>query len=49
MNYAVKLREKVIEHRLRVETMVAKNQFGFMSSGFTIEAIYLPQGLMETY
>ena len=33
----MKLREKVIEYRLRVETMVAKNLFGFMSGGLTIE------------
>lgn len=37
MNYTMKLREKVIEYRLRVETMVAKNLFGFMSGGLTIE------------
>jgi hypothetical protein len=33
MSYTIKSREKVIEQRLRKETQVTYNQFGFMSIG----------------
>ena len=41
MSHTMKLQEKVIEYRLRLETDVAENQFGFMPGKSTTEAIYL--------
>ena len=45
----MKLWERVIEHRLRLETQVSDNQFGFMPGRSTMEAIYLLRRLMEIY
>ncbi|GKE08578.1 retrovirus-related pol polyprotein LINE-1 [Tanacetum coccineum] len=42
-------KEKVIERRLRRETMVLENQFGFMPERSTTEAIYLFRSLIEKY
>ena len=41
--------EKVIEHRLRHETIISKNQFGFMPRRSTMETIYLLRRLVERY
>ena len=49
MSHTMKLWERVIEHRLRQETRVSNNQFGFMPGHSTIEAIYLLRRLMERY
>ena len=49
MSHTMKLWEKVIERRLRAETSISKNQFGFMPSRSTTEAIYLLRVLMEKY
>ena len=49
MSHTMKLWEKVIEYRLRLETDIAENQFGFMPGRSTTEAIYLLRGLMEKY
>ncbi|KAM2399376.1 hypothetical protein ACFXTH_035947 [Malus domestica] len=49
MSHTMKLWERVIEHRLRQETRVSDNQFGFMPGRSTIEAIYLLRRLMERY
>jgi Reverse transcriptase (RNA-dependent DNA polymerase) len=49
MSHSMKLWEKVIEHRLRTETSIAENQFGFMPGRSTTEAIYLLRRLMEVY
>ena len=49
MSHTMKLWEKVIERRLRLETQITENQFGFMSGRSTIEAIYLIRRLMERY
>ena len=49
MSHTMKLWEKVIEHRLRAETSISKNQFGFMPSRSTTEAIYILRGLMKKY
>ena len=49
MSHTMKLWEKVIERRLRAETHISKNQFGFMPGRSTTEAIYLLRGLMEKY
>ena len=49
MSHTMKLWERVIEHRLRRETRVSENQFGFMPERSTIEAIFLLWQLMEMY
>ena len=49
MSHTIKLWERVIEHRLRCETRVSENQFGFMPGRSTIEAIFLLRRLMEKY
>ena len=41
----MKLRERVIEQRLRHETTISKNQFGFIPRKSTMEAIYLGKRL----
>ena len=45
----MKLCERVMDWRLKQETHIMENQFGFMPRSFTIEAIYLLQRLMERY
>ena len=45
----MKLRERVIEHRLRAITRVSLNQFGFMPRRSTMEAIFIIRQLMERY
>ena len=49
MSHTMKLWERVIEQRLRKETNVSENQFGFMPDRSTMEAIYLLRRLMERY
>jgi len=49
MSHTMKLWEKVIERRLRKETHVTDNQFGFMPERLTMEAIYLLRRDMERY
>ncbi|GJZ04085.1 retrovirus-related pol polyprotein LINE-1 [Tanacetum coccineum] len=41
--------ERVIERRLRQETEVSENQFGFMPGRSTMEAIHIIRSLMEKY
>lgn len=41
MNHTMKLWEIVIEQRIRKETHIIENQFGFMTGRSTIVAIYL--------
>ena len=45
----MKLWERVIEYRLRQETWVSDNQFGFLPGRSTMEAIYRLRRLMERY
>ena len=45
----MKLWERVIEQRVRKETDVSENQFGFMPGRSTMETIYLLRRLMERY
>ncbi|GJV65767.1 retrovirus-related pol polyprotein LINE-1 [Tanacetum coccineum] len=47
--HTMKLWERVIERRLRTETLVSKNQFGFMPERSSVEAIHLIRSLMEKY
>jgi len=49
MSHTMKLWERVIERRLRKETRVTDNQFGFMPGRSTMEAIYLLRRVMERY
>ena len=49
MSHTMKLWERVIERRLRKETHVTDNQFGFMPGRSTMEAIYLLRRVMERY
>ncbi|RHN48204.1 putative RNA-directed DNA polymerase [Medicago truncatula] len=49
MSHTMKLWKRVIERRLRKETRVTDNQFGFMPGRSTMEAIYLLRRTMERY
>ncbi|GJR81973.1 retrovirus-related pol polyprotein LINE-1 [Tanacetum coccineum] len=49
LGHTMKLWEGVIERRLRMETSVLENQFGFMPGRSTIEAIHLLRNLIEKY
>nr|GEW54657.1 hypothetical protein [Tanacetum cinerariifolium] len=49
LSHTMKLWERVIERRLRKETKVSENQFGFMPGRSTTEAIHLLRSLMEKY
>ncbi|GKB80367.1 retrovirus-related pol polyprotein LINE-1, partial [Tanacetum coccineum] len=49
LSHTMKLWERVIERRLRRETSVSENQFGFMPGRSSIEAIHLIRSLMEKY
>jgi len=41
--------ERVIERRLRKDVPISENQFGFMPSRSTVEAINLIKRLLELY
>ena len=45
----MKLWERVVERRLRMDVSISENQFGFMPGKSTIEAIYLLRKLMGLY
>jgi hypothetical protein len=47
MSHAMKLWERIIEHRLRGVTNITENQFGFMPRRSTMEVIFLIRQLME--
>ncbi|XP_071739071.1 uncharacterized protein [Rutidosis leptorrhynchoides] len=47
LSHTMKLWEKVIHTRLRRETNVSENQFGFMPKRSSIEAIHIIRNLME--
>ncbi|KAF5804070.1 putative RNA-directed DNA polymerase [Helianthus annuus] len=49
LSHTMKLWERVIETRLRRETQVTVNQFGFMPGRSTTEAIHILRRLMEKY
>ena len=49
MSHTMKLWERVIEQRLRKETSVSENQFGFMPGRSTMEPIHILRRLMERY
>ncbi|GJX44892.1 retrovirus-related pol polyprotein LINE-1 [Tanacetum coccineum] len=49
LGHTMKLWERVIERRLRRETSVSENQFGFMPGRSSVEAIHLIRSLMEKY
>ena len=47
LSHTMKLRERVIEKRIREEVVIRENQFGFMPGRSTIEAIHVLRRLME--
>ncbi|KAM0057343.1 putative RNA-directed DNA polymerase [Helianthus debilis subsp. tardiflorus] len=49
LSHTMKLWERVIETRVRRETQVSVNQFGFMKGRSTTEAIHILRRLMEKY
>ncbi|XP_076894172.1 uncharacterized protein LOC143546373 [Bidens hawaiensis] len=49
LSHTMKLWERVIDVRLRRETQVKMNQFGFMPGRSTTEAIHILRRLMEKY
>ncbi|GKA73946.1 retrovirus-related pol polyprotein LINE-1 [Tanacetum coccineum] len=49
LGYTMKLWERVIERRLRMETRVSENQLGFMPRRLTTKAIHLLRSLMKKY
>ena len=49
LSHAMKLWKMVIKGRLTADVRILENQFGFMSGGSTIEAIYLICGFIEFY
>nr|GEV49004.1 integrator complex subunit 11 [Tanacetum cinerariifolium] len=49
LSYTMKLWARVIERRLRRETRVPDNQFGFMPGRSTTEVIHLLRSLMKKY
>ncbi|GKE39342.1 retrovirus-related pol polyprotein LINE-1 [Tanacetum coccineum] len=49
LGHTMKLWERVIERRLRRETSVFENQFGFMPGRSAVDAIHLIRSLMEKY
>ncbi|GKB01184.1 retrovirus-related pol polyprotein LINE-1 [Tanacetum coccineum] len=49
LSHTMKLWERVIERRLRRETKVSENQFGFMPGRSMTKAIHLLRSLMEKY
>ena len=48
LSHTMKLRERVIEIRIRQETMLRENQFGFMSGRTSTEAIHILKRLMKS-
>ena len=49
LSYTMKFWERGIEKRIRQETVMKKNQFGFMPGTSTIEVIHVLRRLMEKY
>jgi len=49
LSHTMKLWERVIERRLRRETEVSENQFGFMPGRSSTEAIHIIRSLIEKY
>ena len=47
MSHTMKLWERIIERRLRLETNISENQFGFMPGRSTMEAIHLIRRVCE--
>jgi len=47
--HTMKFWERVIEHRLRQNVKISKNQFGLMPRGSTTEAIHLFRQLIEQF
>ena len=49
MSHTMKLYERIIERRVRGETLVGDEQFGFMPGRSTTDAIFALRQLLEKY
>ena len=49
MSHTMKLYERIIERRVRGETLVEDEQFGFMPGRSTTDAIFALRQLLEMY
>lgn len=49
MSHTMKIWEKVIDLRIKSETSVSKNQFGFMPGKSTMEPMFCVRQVMEKY
>ena len=49
LSYTMKLWERVIEQRIRRETNITENQFGFMPRRSSMEAIFLIRRLVKKF
>ncbi|XP_071687064.1 uncharacterized protein [Rutidosis leptorrhynchoides] len=49
LSHTIKLWERVIETRLRRETTISENQFGFMPGRSSMEAIHIIRSLIEKF
>ena len=49
MSHSMKIWEKIIEKRIRSETAISGNQFGFMPGKSTMEPLFCVRQLVEKY
>ncbi|KAL1454893.1 hypothetical protein WDU94_009023 [Cyamophila willieti] len=49
MSHTMKLYERIIDKRLRKETCISENQFGFMPGRGTMDAVFAIRQLLEKY
>ena len=49
MSHSMKIWEKIIEKRIRCETSISGNQFGFMPGKSTMEPLFCVRQLVEKY
>ena len=49
MNHTIKLWERAIDSRIRIEVIIAEQQFGFMPGRSTTDAIFCLRMLMEKW
>ena len=49
LSHPIKLWERVIKRRIRQETVIRENQFGFMPGRLTTEAIHVLRRLIKKY
>jgi len=49
VSHSVKIREKIIEKRIRSEKSMSQNQFGFMPGKSTMKLLFYIRQLVEKY